>query len=78
MPLVYRSSGDGPLALKIAIALFCTAAFFFLLGMNFGIASVPRAEQFYQELIDGCHRFLEAGLPADFGRCIAGQPANSN
>lgn len=65
-------------AVKIGAALTATAAIFFLIGYMNGEQSVPRSEKFYQDLIDKCHRHLEVGLDADFGRCIAGKPYNSN
>ena len=64
--------------MKVFAALVATAVVAFFAGALFGEQSVPKAERYYQHLIDGCHRFLEAGLDDDFGRCIAGKPMNSN
>jgi hypothetical protein len=65
-------------AAKMIAALVITAGMSFLMGFMYGERSVPLAEKRWQATIDDCHRFLEVGLPADFGRCVAGQRVNSN
>ncbi|MGE5564723.1 MAG: hypothetical protein ACM3YN_01000 [Parcubacteria group bacterium] len=59
---------------KGVAALLVTAGVFFLLGFSYGERSVPKTERYWQGIIDDCHRFLEVGLDADFGRCVAGAP----
>lgn len=67
-----------PKLLKQIATIAATAFLFFLFGYSYGQRSVPRGEKRWQETIDRCHPFLEAGLPADFGRCVAGGRYNSN
>jgi hypothetical protein len=55
-----------------AAAVVGVAAVSFVAGDMFGVQSVPKTEKHWQLVIDDCHRFLEAGLPADFGNCVAG------
>lgn len=59
-------------AAKVIAAVIVTAGVFFIVGFAYGERSVPRAERHWQSVIDECHRFLEVGLDADFGRCVAG------
>jgi hypothetical protein len=65
-------------AAKLIATLAVVAGISFLMGFMYGERSVPLAEKHWQAIIDDCHRFLAAGLPADFGRCVASPPRNSN
>jgi 4-amino-4-deoxy-L-arabinose transferase-like glycosyltransferase len=54
------------------LAMLGVAAVSFLAGVVYGDLTAAKENHHWQRIIDDCHRFLENGLDADFGRCIAG------
>jgi hypothetical protein len=52
--------------------LAVTAAISSFAGFMYGESSVSATEKRLENTIEECHYLLEAGLPADFGKCIAG------
>ena len=54
------------------LALLATICVAFVAGAVYGDTTAAKENHQWQRVIDDCHRFLEAGLEADFGRCVAG------